>query len=116
MGTARAGKPPCLRLYSPDRPATLIGGGHPGGYRSPPLGSGSPNNEPIFPCGFTIPMSKISTEDRLRLYAIVQTEFGSYELGKVVCALADSVGLEDALRMLNRSFADPRMQDDRPTS
>jgi hypothetical protein len=61
-------------------------------------------------------MSKISAEDRLHLYAIVRAEFGSYDMGPVVYALANAVGLEKALQMLNRTLADPRMQDGRPTS
>jgi len=48
----------------------------------------------------------ITQEDRLRIYAAVQTEFGAdAEFAEIVCTHAEAVGVEKALLDLNYALA-----------
>jgi hypothetical protein len=52
----------------------------------------------------------ISAEDRLRIHAAVRAELDDPRLAELVCKIAETVGLEKALRDFNLTLADPRVQ------
>lgn len=46
----------------------------------------------------------LTQEDRLRIYAAVQATFGNTDLADVVCSLAETQGVEQALLSLNKAL------------
>ncbi len=59
---------------------------------------------------------KISPEDRLRLCAFLQAEFGNSDMIEVLCSVAETRGVEQTLLDFNRALAHPRMQSGRAPS
>jgi hypothetical protein len=58
----------------------------------------------------------ISAEDRLRVCAFLQAEFGNLDMAEILFKVAETQGVEKTLQGFNRALAHPRMQSDRPTS
>jgi hypothetical protein len=60
--------------------------------------------------------SRISAEDRLRVCAFLQAEFGNSDMAEILCKVAETQGVEQTLLDFNRALAHPKMQSDRPPS
>ena len=53
---------------------------------------------------------KISPEDRLRVCAFLQAEFGNVDAAEVLFSIVETRGVEQALRDFNQALAHPRIQ------